>query len=195
MNRSLKALLVSAGALALGMTMPGGAVAQPYEREHYSWSDSHIEQEEHEDFCPDVEFEVLFTGEGDGFFQGVTHGDGLVYYADHFRVTETYTNTENGKTLTFKRAMSFKDQKIVDDGENLIITFKGTGTTRTYGPDGRLLFVDAGQFVVQDLIDHAGTPGDPSDDEWQEFLGLLKEVGRTDTAERDFCADLNEFLG
>lgn len=195
MNRSLRVLLVSVGALALGMSMPGGAVAQPYEREHYSWSDEHFEHVEHEDFCPDIDFPVWFTGEGEGFFQGVPHGDGLVYYADHFRVTETYTNTENDKTFTIHQAMSFKDQTIVDDGENLTITFKGSGATRYFGPDGRLLFIDAGQFVGQDLLDHAGTPGDPSDDEWQEFLGSLKEVGRRDTAERDFCADLDEFLG
>lgn len=195
MNTSSRTVLASAGALVLGITMPGGVAAEPFERERYSFSDTHIEQEEHEDWCPEVEFDVLFSVDVDGFWQGVPHGDGLVYYADHFRATETYTNVENGKTLTFRTAMSFKDQTIVDDGENLTITFMRVGSTKVFGPDGELLFVDAGQWVGQDLIAHSGTPGDPTDDEWQDFLGVVKEVGRIDTADRDFCSDLNEFLG
>jgi len=33
------------------------------------------------------------------------------------------------------------------------------------------------------------------DDVELEFLGLVKEAGRSDTADRDFCADIHEFIG
>ena len=42
------------------------------------------------------------------------------------------------------------------------------------------------------LIDHGGTPTDPSDDEFLEFLGVVKEsTGRSD----DFCAAILEAIG
>jgi hypothetical protein len=55
----------------------------------------------------------------------------------------------------------------------------------TYGPNGKALARNPGQVRFEILIDNAGTPSDPSDDEFVEFLGLVKEsTGRTD----DFCA-------
>ncbi len=40
------------------------------------------------------------------------------------------------------------------------------------------------------LIDHGGTPLDPSDDEVIEDLGVTRpSTGRNETDGRDFCAD------
>jgi hypothetical protein len=51
-----------------------------------------------------------------------------------------------------------------------------------HGPDGKALARNPGQVRFELLVDHGGTPTDPSDD---EFLGLVKgSTGRTD----DFCA-------
>ena len=45
---------------------------------------------------------------------------------------------------------------------------------------------------IEVLIDNGGTIADPSDDEFIEFLGLVKEsTGRTD----DFCAAVLPILG
>ena len=56
-------------------------------------------------------------------------------------------------------------------------------------------FRDSGLFMGRYLVDHGGTPGDPSDDEFIAYLGDLKEVRRRDTFGRDYCEDLAAFLG
>jgi hypothetical protein len=72
----------------------------------------------------------------------------------------------------------------------------GVGSSRGFGPDGELLLIDAGTFRFEILIDHGGTPTDPSDDEFLEFLGVVKDLtGRADTAGRDFCDDIHEIIG
>lgn len=69
-----------------------------------------------------------------------------------------------------------------------------TGNEKWYGPDGKVLFRNPGQVRFEILIDHGGTPGDPSDDEFLEFLGIVKDsTGRNDLEGRDFCDDLVEF--
>ena len=71
-----------------------------------------------------------------------------------------------------------------------------TGSLKVFGPDGEILFRDPGQVRFELLIDHGGTPTDPTDDEELEFLGIVKgSTGRNDTEGRDFCADIHEFIG
>jgi hypothetical protein len=71
-----------------------------------------------------------------------------------------------------------------------------TGGTRLYGPDGKVVLRDPGQIRFAFLIDHGGTPADPTDDVFLEDLGLVKgSTGRNDTEGRDFCADIHEFIG
>ena len=60
------------------------------------------------------------------------------------------------------------------------------------GPDG-FLFHDSGHFGFVFGVDHGGTPNDPSDD--GEPPRGQELTGRTDTAERDFCDDIHEFIG
>ena len=55
--------------------------------------------------------------------------------------------------------------------------------------------VNAGTFRIELLVDHGGTPTDPFDDVLLEFLGFVKEAGRSDTADRDFGEDIHEFIG
>ena len=65
-----------------------------------------------------------------------------------------------------------------------------------FGPDGTRLFVDAGTFQFKFLVDDGGTPTDPFDDvEIEGSFELVKDVGRTDLADRDFCDDIHEFIG
>ena len=184
--------------LAAAASLAPPASAEQLENDHFTFVDSHIEQEEHGlDFCGGtIEFPVLWQGEGKVFVHAVRRGDGLVYFADKFHAVESYTNTLNGKSLTFDTTSRGGDQKVVDNGDGtLTITFKSTGRTFVYGPDGERLFVDAGQFLGQFVVDHGGTPGDPDDDEFLEDLGELKLTGRQDSVDRDFCADLVTFLG
>jgi hypothetical protein len=54
-----------------------------------------------------------------------------------------------------------------------------------YDESGKAIARNPGQIRYEILIDHGGTPADPTDDGFIEFLGVVKEsTGRTD----DFCA-------
>ena len=184
--------------LAATVVAAPAASAGQVVNEHYSFFESHIEQEEHGDeFCGGtIEFPVRSDVTAEGFFHGVRRGNGLVYFADRFMVTESYTNVLNDKSLTHEIVGRNGDQVIVDNGDGtLTITFKFTGRTNIYGPDGTLLFRDVGQVRGSFVIDHGGTLGNPDDDVFLEFLGDSKRVGHWDTEGRDFCEDVVALLG
>ncbi|MGH3926144.1 MAG: hypothetical protein ACRDTT_25335, partial [Pseudonocardiaceae bacterium] len=146
-----------------------------------------------EDFCGDLlvrhDFEV------DVYFSGKPHGsDGLIYFADRFRGSDSWTNLANDKAFTIVFNSQQKDLRVTDNGDGtLTILIKSRGQQKVYGPDGQRLFLDAGIFSFEILVDHGGTPTDPSDDEFLADLGVVKVTGRSDTAGRDFCEDFREF--
>jgi len=133
-----------------------------------------------------------------GSFLVNTHGsDRLAYFLDTFHGTESFTNVANDKTFTNVFTQVSKDLKVTDNGDGtLTLLVMGAGVSKWFGPDGELLFLDSGTFRFEILIDHGGTPTDPFDDEELEFLGVVKDLtGRNDTAGRDFCDDIREFIG
>ena len=53
---------------------------------------------------------------------------------------------------------------------------------------------DTPAFRFEILVDNAGTPSDPFDDEFIEFVDVDREsTGRNDLDGRDFCEDLLQF--
>ena len=69
------------------------------------------------------------------------------------------------------------------DGTLTILTL-GTGNDVYYGPDGDVIGRNPGQIRSEFIVDHGGTPTDPSDDEFLVDLGIVKgSTGRSD----DFC--------
>jgi hypothetical protein len=189
-------LAIFAAAVASAMIGPS-ADARVESKEHYEFTESHIEQEEHGDeFCPNVEFLVLADVEVEGTLLIKTKGSGPhPYFADRVRITEAYTNLENGKTLTQVGSTRVADQRIVDNGDGTItITAKRTGRIIVHGPDGDRLFIDAGQSQISFVIDYNGTPDNFDDDVFVADLGEHKLTGRQDTEGRDFCEDLVTFL-
>jgi hypothetical protein len=71
-----------------------------------------------------------------------------------------------------------------------------TGGERWYGPDGQFLFNNPGQIRYEVLIDHGGTPTDPSDDRFLEFLGVVKgSTGRNDLTDENFCDQMRSVIG
>jgi hypothetical protein len=192
--RLSRTLLLTTGlAVAVSMTTAGLAAAQPIEQEHVHDSGSEIIEE----FCGDLT--VRHDFEVDVYFSGKPHGrDGLIYFADRVRATDSWTNLANDKTFTVTFAGQQKDQRVTDNGDGtLTILVLVAGRSFAYGPDGtRFLSLDAGTFRFQFVVDHGGTPTDPDDDEEIEgSFELVKEAGRSDTAGRDFCEDIHEFIG
>jgi hypothetical protein len=193
--KTLRYLVAGSAVLAMSMTALWPASGRIIENERYHFTVMHEHEEHAVDFCADVGFKVLETVEVDGRLLIKTSNGPFPYFADRFRATESYTNLENGKTLSQVHVTRGGDQRIVDNGDGTItLTFKRTGRTFVYGPDGNRLFVDTGQTQVQIVIDYNGTPGDPDDDEFVADLGIVKLTGRQDTDGRDFCTDLATIL-
>ena len=180
---------------AIGVAVASATPASAQPPEPISESGSFIEQEVFPGFCGGlVTFPVLhtFSEEGKSLLKS---RDGLPHLMFTSKRTDTYTNTLNGQTLTVTALVTGKDQSIVDNGDGTFtIVFKASGLQKSYGPDGSLLFIDAGLVKLQFLLDHGGTPSDPSDDVILD-MEVLAQNGRADTFDRDFCEDLVTLIG
>jgi hypothetical protein len=179
------------GLLVLAATI-GPASAKPLERVHFHDSGSEVV----EGFCDSLTVRSDF--EVDGTFLLNPHGpDGLAYGSEKAHGTQSLTNLANDKTITSVFNVITKDLKVTDNGDGtLTILVMATGGERWYGPDGQFLFNNPGQIRFELLIDDGGTPTDPSDDEFLEFLGLVKgSTGRNDITNENFCDQILSVIG
>ena len=122
----------------------------------------------------------------DGRYAFRSHGpDGLAYLQTHLRVHGVYTNVANQEYVTEKVTLMEKDLRVTDNGDGtLTILVLATGNAAVY-ENGKAIARNPGQFRYEILIDHGGTPTDPADDVFIEFVRVVKDsTGRTD----DFCA-------
>lgn len=121
----------------------------------------------------------------DGRFLLNSHGPaGLAYGSNQGRSTDVYTILATGEVFTVETRFVGKDLRVTDNGDGtLTILVLQTGNQVLYGPDGTVLGRNPGQIRSEFLVDHNGTPADPFDDEFLEFLGDVKDTGRDD----DFC--------
>lgn len=186
-----RALVVGGlAALALAVsTAPAGA--KPLEKGKFHETSSEVI----EDFCGDLTVEEAIDIRGTFLLN--THGpNGLAYFSSSSHGTIVWTNLANDKTFTQVGTFHDKDQRVTDNGDGtLTILVKTTGSSKFYGPDGKLLFNDPGQVVFEVLVDHGGTPNDPADDVFLDATLVKGPTGRNDTEGRDFCDDIHEFIG
>ncbi len=180
--------IVSLAVLTLAI-VSAPAQGRPLDRGHDHETSSFVVA----DFCGDLT--VRIDDQFDGSFLFNSHGDGLFYDHQTVHDTTTFTNLATGKSITYVSNFIQKDLKVTDNGDGtLTILVLSSGSTKVYGPDGKLLFSDPGQTRAEILIDDAGTPTDPSDDQFIAFLGVVKgSTGRNDLQGRDFCDDLHQF--
>jgi hypothetical protein len=117
--------------------------------------------------------------------QAVAHGpDGLVYFLQHGTETDVLTNLENGRSLTAFSLVIEKDLRVTNNGDGtLTVLILATGNGVLYGEDGKAIARNPGQIRVELLIDHGGTPNDPSDDVVLSEELVKGSTGRSD----DFC--------
>ena len=118
------------------------------------------------------------------------------YYRESVHGTVVTTNLVTGGTYTNVFTANSRDHTIVDNGDGTItITSFGSGGSRFYDSNGKLVLKDPGQVRVAFDIDYNGTPGDPDDD--VEIPGSFRIVrsstGNSDFSDRNFCDDLREF--
>jgi len=177
---SILPVLVATAAIALAATASAGG--QLF-RESIDENEIRVE----EDFCGVAGLTVQFDIHRVGTVHAVPHGpDGLVYFGFNLKVNEVVTNLANDNFVTSSATIRDKDQRVTDNGDGtLTILVLATGNATLYGPDGKAIARNPGQVRFEFMVDHGGTPADPSDDEELEFLGEVKgSTGRTD----DYCA-------
>jgi hypothetical protein len=185
-------LVVAAIAIAVAQVgLAGVASAKPLEKVHFHDVTSEVVP----DFCGDTD--VRIDSDVRGAFTFNQRGpNGLVYGHERLHGVDVYTNLDTGKTFTLDFNANGKDQSITDNGDGTsTIDIKTSGPEKVYGPDGERVFLSSGMFIVRILVDNGGTPTDPFDDQFLEFLGDIKQAGRDDTANRDFCEDFLHFTG
>ena len=173
-------VLVASAAFTLAATASGGG--QLF-REPIDENEISVEQ----DFCGVDGLTVEFAIHRVGTVHAVPHGRaGLVYFGFNLKVTEVVTNLENGNSVRSFATIRDKDQRVTDNGDGtLTVLVLATGNSVLYAEDGKAIARNPGQVRYEILIDHGGTPTDPSDDEFLEFLGEVKgSTGRSD----DYCA-------
>ena len=110
--------------------------------------------------------------------------DGLIYFANRLSITETLTNVENDKFVVSTVTLIDKDLRVTDNGDGtLTILILTTGNAVVYDSDGEAIGRNPGQVRFELVVDHGGTPSDPSDDTEISFELVKGSTGRTD----DFC--------
>jgi hypothetical protein len=115
----------------------------------------------------------------------VPHGrDRLVYFLQHGTETDVLTNLANGRSLRSFVRVTEKDQRVTDNGDGtLTILILATGNGVLYDENGKAIARNPGQIRTELLVDHGGTPNDPSDDEVLAEELVKSSTGRSD----DFC--------
>jgi hypothetical protein len=180
---------LTAAALVLS-SLP--ATAAPLERGQFH----DVSSEVVEQFCGDLTVQIDVDLRG-SFLVKTQGSDGLVYFMESIHGTVSFTNLATDKSFTNVLNFVQKDLKVTDNGDGtLTIMGMTTGSIKNYGPDGKLLFNDPGQVRFEFLVDHSGTPTDPSDDVELADLGVVfGPTGRNDTEGRDFCEDFHLITG
>lgn len=180
-TRLFRTLGVTTGLTVASMSLATAASAQPI-REGGVFEETDIV----DDFCDVAGLMVQVDSTIDARFMLIPHGpDGLGYGLEHFKITTVFTNLANGNAVTSEETSISKDLRVTDNGDGtLTILILATGNDVLYGADGKAIGRNPGQIRFEILLDHAGTPTDPSDDVFLADLGVVKgSTGRSD----DFC--------
>jgi hypothetical protein len=174
--------------LALAVSV-GPASAKQLEREHFEDSGSGVFEE-----CGiTIGFEFNVRG---SFLAKAIGPNKLPHFQANVHGANTLTNLANGKQVTEVFNFMDKDRKVTDNGDGtLAIQIGATGGSRWYDSNRKLVFQDGGGIWFEILIDHGGTPTDPSDDEFIEFLGEVKDTGRDDITADNFCDQILSVIG
>jgi hypothetical protein len=170
--------------LALGATaavmLAAAAVAGPPFRETIHDEFEFVE----ENFC-DAGLTVEIAGVVDVRIQAAPRRrDRLVYFLHHVTETDVFTNLENGKSVRAVSTAIDKDLRVTNNGDGtLTVLILVTGNAVVYGENGKAIARNPGQIRIELLVDHGGTPKDPSDDVVLSEELVKGSTGRSD----DFC--------
>lgn len=176
--------------IALALLLPTPAAAAPPER--FTYVDAFTTT----DFCGidavditvDLEQRIRWQTKG---------SDGLLHFASNLRMTASWTNAATGATIWGEAGYNEKDLEVTDNGDGtLTILVQVTGPEKFFDADGRMVEKNPGLFRYEILIDHGGTPQDPSDDVFLEDLGVVKgSTGANYSDGMGFCDVMQRYIG
>ena len=180
-SRKFVAMLACCGAVSAALV--GHASAGQASQERFHDEGTLV----HENFCGVEGLTVSDEFVIDGRVHTVPHGrNRFDYFLENRRETSVVTNVaDDNRTVTFALTVHQQDLKVTDNGDGtLTIVTMFTGNVVVSGPDGKAIARDPGQARFEALIDHGGTPNDPSDDEFISERLIKGSTGRSD----DICA-------
>lgn len=185
-RKSATAVALAGLAFGLGAT---AADAKPYESVRFDEHDVYVV----DDYCGDLEVRIEFNDQGH-FVIRPTGPDGLPRFSSNHHGSATHTNVATGKAFTIKFDYVNSDVRVTDNGDGtLTILFQVPGHERYYGPEGQLLFMTAGTIRIEAIVDHRGTPSDPSDDLFISEELVADHLGQQGGS--DWCSSFRTLTG
>jgi hypothetical protein len=182
-RRRSRFVLGVVGAAVMSLSLAGGVAAQPpvMERVHEEFTVEKIE-----DFCGVEGLEVRLDGVVDFRLQwNARKRDGLAYFVQNVKASQTFTAlASEDRWVTSVENTLFNDVKVTDNGDGtLTILVLGTGNFVAYDQSGKAIARNPGRIFFEVIVNHAGTPQDPTDDEFVDERIVKESTGRND----DFC--------
>jgi hypothetical protein len=174
-------------ALAASVVAAPSATARPLENVRFTETDSFTDT----NFC-DVGLTVQVDETADIHILFNSRKPGTAPYFKANVVADT-TYTGPGGVVTEHATIADKDLKITDNGDGtMTILVLATGNAAVYDETGKAIARNPGQVRYEVLVDYGADIADPSDDQFIEFLDLVKgSTGRND----DFCAAVLPVIG
>ncbi len=184
---ALAATAVGAAALTLGVSV---SLAAPIEQGRFDEQSSWIVRR----YCGDLRVQIDFHDQGVVVGRPAGKERFLRYTASHHGES-THTNLATGRAFTFVWNYLEQDIKVTDNGDGTIsILSQVPGPETIYGPDGQLLSTNGGTMRLLTVIDFAGTPLDPSDDQFVSHE-LVSSNGGKPQPDTNYCDSFHTLTG
>ena len=187
----LWAALAVAAAAAVGLTSGVSvSLAAPIEQGRFDEQSSRIV----DGYCGDLRVRSDFHDRG--VFVGRPAGTELFL---RFTVSHhgawTHTNLATGRAFTFVWNYLEQDIKVTDNGDGTVsVLSQLPGPETIYGPNGQLVSANGGTMRLLTILDLAGTPLDPTDDQFvsQE---LVSSNGGKPQPDMNYCDTFHMLTG
>ena len=173
--------------LTLGVSV---SLAAPIEQARFDEQSSRIVH----GYCGDLRVQIDFHDQGVVVGRPAGKERFLRYTASHHG-GGTITNLATGRAFTFVWNYLEQDIKVTDNGDGTFsILSQVPGPETIYGPDGQLVSTNGGTMRLLTVIDFAGTPLDPSDDQFVSQT-LVSENGGKPQPDFNYCDSFHTLTG
>ena len=180
-RRAMRRTAVAGVALVLAVPAGSAFAAKPFENVHERSTTTEILT----DFCGVTGLVVDVTETVDEHRIFIGRGnDGLYYFQAGFHEVQTFLNRTTGRTMTIDRRVLDRDARATFNADGTVtLLLATTGVSKVFDGNGDLWLMDTGRVSYEQLLD--------ANLQFIEFIRVVKDAGRNDLVDRDFC---NDFL-